>query len=119
MQIEYAPNRYFDLEGLYKDLFTITAVTMGDRGNPILTFPNERGRLLLNTTDVQMLIKAFGEDSNSWIGREISITPLTQLSTCRWLCSRRPAARSSRLRCTRRPMRQKEAERESVRDLEA
>ena len=75
MQIEYAPNRYFDLEGLYKDLFTITAVTMGDRGNPILTFPNERGRLLLNTTDVQMLIKAFGEDSNSWIGREISITP--------------------------------------------
>ena len=45
MQIEYAPGRYFDLEDLYKDLFTITAVTMGDRGEPILTFANAPGRL--------------------------------------------------------------------------
>ena len=75
MQIEYAPGRYFDLEDLYKDLFTITAVTMGDRGEPILTFANAPGRLPLNATDVPRLIKAFGEDPNSWIGREISITP--------------------------------------------
>jgi hypothetical protein len=57
-----------------RDSFTITAVTVGERGKPTLIFA-DRGRLTLSTREAQRFAKTFGKDVSSWIGQEISIIP--------------------------------------------
>jgi hypothetical protein len=41
---------------------------------PRLTFVGKEKGLILNTTNTQTLVKAYGGDSDSWIGHEIGLT---------------------------------------------
>jgi hypothetical protein len=63
-----------ELKELFRNMFTITAVTVGGRGAPTLIF-GERGRLVLNAAEIPLLTKTFGKNINGWIGREIAVTP--------------------------------------------
>ena len=63
-----------EITELYRDLFTITAVTVGGRGAPTLIF-GERGRLVLNAAEIPLLTKTFGKNINGWVGRVIAVIP--------------------------------------------
>lgn len=41
---------------------------------PRLTFVGKEKGLILNTTNTQTLIKAYGTDSDSWVGHEVGLT---------------------------------------------
>jgi hypothetical protein len=66
-----------DLEVLRDSIqgsYTITAVTVGERGKPTLIF-GDRGRLTLSTREARRFTKTLGKDITSWVGQEIDITP--------------------------------------------
>ena len=51
---------------------TIAEVTLGQYGKPVLTFAN--GKMVsVNATNAKALIKAFGTESDGWIGQRIEL----------------------------------------------
>jgi len=48
---------------------------VGDGEKPILTFMGKDKGLVLNKTNANMIVDAYGDETNEWAGKEIEIFP--------------------------------------------
>jgi hypothetical protein len=69
---KYAGTSFLSLDDVQDGPFrgVITAIEPGSYGKPVLTFDNGL-RLSLNVTNVTTLIKAWGSESDDWIGERV------------------------------------------------
>lgn len=51
---------------------TIANVEIGRYGRPVLTF-TDRSRLSVNVTNNKVLVRAFGDDDEAWVGQKIEL----------------------------------------------
>jgi hypothetical protein len=71
---KYASKRFYKLDDVQDGprRETIEDVSEGGYGKPVLTFKSG-SRLSLNGTNVGILMEAFSEESDKWLGREIEL----------------------------------------------
>lgn len=73
------PSKYFRAQDLEGKSLTVTIIDfevaeLEDGRKPILSFENQPQRLILNKSNATAIANAFGQETNSWIGRQIQIT---------------------------------------------
>jgi hypothetical protein len=75
---EMYPSKYFravDLEAGPKQLAIkrVSKETLGDSEKPVIEFHNDLRGFVLNKTNSKLIAAAYGDDTDKWIGRRITL----------------------------------------------
>jgi len=71
---EYSGSAFVKISGLADgpERKTIAKVEIGRYGRPVLTF-TDGSRLSVNVTNNKLLVRAFGDDDEAWVGQKIEL----------------------------------------------
>jgi hypothetical protein len=69
--------RHVDLKGRTVRVCIDTVVTekVGDDNKPVIYFRDKSKGLGLNKTNANVIVKAYGDDTNGWPGKELELYP--------------------------------------------